>query len=107
MAKRAVQQTRSVIDPMFHIPEGVQELYYDESQTTDELVVEELAEDADITDESDDIDYSEQPETPQILGILPPQVVRMDAAGNEVVDIVLEVDDVFNATKYEFRVTKT
>lgn len=92
---------------MFHIPDGVEELYYDESQTTDEPFVEEVVDDADITDQTDDIDYSEQPETPQILGILPPQVIRMDASGNEVVDIVLEVDDVFDATKYEFRVTKT
>lgn len=102
MAKRAVKTGRRVINPMFAIPDGVDELYYDENILADETDEDNFAEESDA---DAGIDYSDQPDTPQVLQVVE-QIVRMDASGNEVVDLIVEVEDV-GVEDYEFHVTKT
>lgn len=113
MAKRALQNSKTVIDPMFFIPEGVEEVVHGEGSTSandvedDDLGSsgsEEYGED-DSEYAGDTVDYSEAPETPQIIGVITPQVIRATDTGAEVVDVILEIDDVV-ADDYEFRVTK-
>lgn len=114
MRGRPVRTQPIEIDPMFFIPEGVDELKYGigiivpESDEIDEneFDVDIDADDTGATD-GDDTDYSDAPETPTVFGIIPPQVIHMDASGNEVVDVVFDVEDIWDATSYEIRVTKT
>jgi hypothetical protein len=116
MVQRAVRREESVIDPMFYIPEGVDELSYNDEDTNIDVdssdeegyVLEFSYDEADAAYDYDgeDIDYSEAPETPQILGVIPPQVIRMSASGSEVVDVILDIDGAVGVSKYEVRVTK-
>lgn len=112
MTKRAVRRGVYTINPMFYIPEDVDELVYDDGGLNALLEVEELDESYDVSIEyddgtqPDDSDYNSTPETPQVLYLVPPQQFRMTDAGMEVVDVILEVEDVLDADKYEFRVTK-
>lgn len=116
MAKRAVRRGTSSINPMFYIPEDVDELVY-EDKRTDAFIEfdDEAAEEAEYVFEydgddeasaGDDSDYNETPDTPQVLGIIPPQLFRMSDSGVEVVDVIFSVEDVLDADNYEFRVTK-
>lgn len=99
---------------MFFIPEGASELEY----TTDSINVEiiEGADEADAVEsanefevdfsEFDEIDHTgDTPDVPLINGIAS-QTVHRTNVGNEVVDVVLDVDDIDGVTSYEFRVTK-
>lgn len=114
MRGKPVRTQTTEIDPMFFIPDGVDELQYGEGIVVgenEEVDENEFEVDIDIdTSDSgeaeDDTDYANGPETPTIFGIIPPQVIHMDTAGNEVVDVVFSVEDIFDATSYEIRVTK-
>jgi hypothetical protein len=111
MANTPVQRAVTEINPMFSIPDGVDELKYAE-----------IAEDAELRAADDytgtvetvvftDMDTDLPPEeiyidTPDIVGVIS-QVLRRSAGGNNVVDIIVEVDgDGAGISKYEFRVTK-
>ena len=112
MAKQSVENSKTLLDEMFSIPEGVTDLQYpdageysvSESDYDAELIID------DEFVESDEMDTYISPvgalDTPQVLEVLSPQEIRMSPAGDEVVDIILNVDDVYGAGNYEVRVTK-
>lgn len=108
MAEKAIKRDEIALDPMFFIPDGMDEYVYIDTEDLfldeDGQVEEEYLDDSFLVD--DDTDYSERPGVPKILGIVPPQVFRTTLAGNQVVDIVIEVEDIPGISKYEFRVTK-
>lgn len=118
MTQRAIKREPTALDPMFFIPEGVDELVYDEDlsyqantsasegDVDDDLAEVEFNDDNVDYGSPDDVDYTDAPETPQIIGIIPPQVLRTGDSGAEVVDVILEVEDVDGVTNYELRVTK-
>lgn len=108
MAQRAVRPDTTAVDPLFFIPDGVGELQYTDGATivADEIEEGEFEVDIDVDiSEGDEVDYSDAPETPQIVGVLS-QVSRTDASGKEYVDVVFDVTDVFGADKYEIRIVK-
>lgn len=107
MAQSAAKREESVIDPMFYIPEGVDELVYDEQDEFDNTTEQDefVVTDAYIDYGSDDADYSDTPDVPDILGVVS-QTLRRSPSGNHVVDLVIDVEDVDSISKYEVRLTK-
>lgn len=112
MAQRAVRPETTTIDPLFFIPDGVGELQYKDGIVIVPDGIDENEFDVDIdvdlsdTSASDDLDYADNPETPQILDVFM-QTIHMDATGNEVVDVVFDVSEVFGVDSYEMRFVKT
>lgn len=104
MAEKSVKRTTTELDPMFFIPEGVDEFIYHDRETTYETSQEETGDDFFVTDDGD-ADYFDGPATPEIIEVVS-QTIRTTAAGNQVVDLVVEVEDLAGLSKYEFRVTK-
>lgn len=110
MAQRAVRPDTTVIDPLFFIPDGVEELQYKEgiSVVPDDVDENEFEVDIDVdlsdSTETDDTDYTDAPEVPQVVGVIS-QTIRRDSAGVEVVDVVFNVTDSANGDSYEIRVT--
>lgn len=114
MAGRAVKPQVTEINPMFFIPEGIDELKYGDNLITveaddvdeNEFDVDIDADDVDGVGADDGTDYSDSPETPTIFGVIL-QTIHVDDTGSEVVDVVFDVEDVFNVDSYEIRATKT
>jgi hypothetical protein len=120
MAKRSVRRTVRSIDPLFFIPDGVDELFYDEDASDSIHYAEGTQEEDGIIFESEGAVVVEPPTTdeplpgnttgrppaPQILGIVR-QITRILSNGDERVDVVLKVEDIPGADKYEFRISKT
>lgn len=111
MASKSAQTSITELDPMFFIPEGAHELVYDDeemdfSNETSEEETEsvEYFEDGDWDSTTEDIDFDTQVPTPAILGVLS-QTIRRLPNGQQVVDVVVEVEDV--APNYDIKVTKT
>lgn len=114
MAKRSVVRQTREINPMFNIPDGMDdwthpdELLLDEEDSledaddTDEDA--EFESDIDIIDDGDD-DTHDAPEVPENLVVLS-QTIRRNADGSMVVDLLVEVDDVPGFVKYDIRVVK-
>lgn len=109
MSNRPIRRKVESIDPMFNIPDGVDELVHDEDASDnanyaegsqefsegiieDELVGEEIIEEDGIP-------------APVILSVFS-QVLRTLKSGDERVDVVLKVEDIVGVDKYEFRVSK-
>lgn len=103
---------KRIIDPMFYIPTGMSDdaWAYDESPVVDYDDVapdyDDIDVDSDVTiiDEGDD-STDDAPDAIDNLTVLS-QTLRRAADGSTVVDIVVSVDTIPGATKYEFRVTK-
>ena len=99
MAKKSVRWLETEVHPMFHIPDGADELVYGDD-------------DFDIPDDSvagtpiTDDDGSDDSNTPKILGIVS-QTLRRHPDGTTVVDVVLNVSDIVGYDKYEVRITKS
>jgi hypothetical protein len=111
MARRAVREQKDSINPVFFIPDGVEELEYSDRSVTvsaDEIDENEFDIDIDVdtsdSSESPDSDADEL-EVPQILSVIS-QSMRMDSSGKEVVDVVFDVTAVSGVTSYEMRVVK-
>lgn len=109
MTENAVKRTQTPVDPMFFIPDGVDELVYDDAERELDVEIveeesEEIYDDVFLVDDTE-TSNTEAPETPDILSVVE-QVLRKTSAGNQVVDVVVEVDDIPGISKYEFRVTK-
>lgn len=113
MTGKAVRPEVVEIDPLFYIPDGVDELKYRESFISSDG---NLDSDDDSDDDSDvdtdaadsgidDTDYSDDPETPQILDVAS-QTIHVTDTGAEVVDVVFDVSDVTGYTSFELRVDK-
>lgn len=113
MARRAVREQKDQINPLFFIPDGVEELEYDDSTvdiSADEIDENEFSVNIDI-DVSGSLDSSgandaTDLEVPQVQDVFS-QTIHMDASGKEVVDVVFDVTPVFGVTSYEMRVVKT
>lgn len=106
MASRAVKRTQTVLSPMFDIPEGTDEFSYDDQELfVEDEIIEETTVDDGYVGGDDFGDYDDRPGFPDIIGIVS-QTIRTTPAGNQVVDVVLEVDDITALSKYEIRVTK-
>lgn len=105
------------VDPMFYIPEGIEDEVWayrtDGEITTDTEDFETFEGDAfdDFVDSDvtiiDEGDASED-DAPMSIDNLTvvSQTLRRGSDGSQVVDIVVEIDTVPGTTKYEFRVTK-
>lgn len=107
------------VDPNFPLPDELQFAVY--AEDTPVILVGDDAEGEDNDDafsdvtvvvESDDNseiledESSDELDTPTNIAILS-QTVRTGTDGRSVVDVVIQVDEVFGAVKYEVRVTKT
>lgn len=109
MAEYAAKRTVSGVDPMFFVPEGMEEIVYDDNiedpeAPVDEESEDELTSDEYLTNETED-NNSEAPDTPDVLGVLQ-QIVKTGSSGAQVVDVIIEVEDIPGISNYEFRVTK-
>ena len=112
MTTTPVQRNVTPIDPMFPIPEGVDELVYGTNSGIDPARQGTGPVDS-YTGSIVDPNYFPQQEgigqvvvpTPEIIGIVSQQV-RRAPSGDNVIDVVIEVSEVVGTTKYEFRVTK-
>lgn len=94
MAKRPLKRTKVEIDPMFHIPDGVDELFYAEYETTGQEDIQE-----EVVADPPDLD------APVIIGIVK-QEVRKLKSGAHVIDVIIEVEDFPEALSYEIRKDK-
>ena len=113
----AAGETRETVyvDPHFYIPDGMTEWVY-RADPTDEVsddgslensALEAIDVPADVTvvDESNATIPEMRLFAPDSVVVALQQIRRLPD-GSQVVDIILEVDDVAAATKYEVRVTK-
>lgn len=91
------ERYKRYIDPLFYIPEGIPPEVWEHSPK-------EFDEEESPVIEDDDSDDS--PQVVDKLTVVSQKIRRTDT-GSVVVDIVVEVDDVPGATKYEFRISKT
>ena len=109
MAGRAVRTKTAEINPMFYIPDGVEELKYGDDLLVDANFGDDSDDDLDLNDASlagdDTNDYTDEPETSQVLSVVS-QTLRATATGTEVVDVVFNVSDVAGVSNYELRVVK-
>jgi transposase len=137
--RRNSQPPRRVIEPIFPIPDGLEDLVYDEEPAEDELWFDVDEDDSDPTHKKhkkkkkkkhkkkkkkgkkkhkhkkkkgkkgkkkkDDDKGKKGTNTPKAFKIVK-QILRTKADGSQTVDVVVEVDKVKAADKYEFRVTK-
>ena len=104
MAEKATRRDVTEIDPMFHVPDGVDELVYSEFYESGQDPAE-LEEDFIEDNDEDYNDYSDAPDTPIILGVVS-QTLRTTKAGTQRVDLVIEVEEVDGLDKYDIRVAK-
>lgn len=106
MSNRPVRRKIENIDPMFSIPEGVDELVYDEELSDYNNYAEGTSEESEIIFEDEPAeDISGNPPAPRVLGIVS-QTMKKLKSGDERVDVVLSVEDIDGVDKYEFRVSK-
>lgn len=129
MASRSTHSSDIHIDQIFYVPEGFVGVEQNDKKSTSAPLegVEDIVNPAGqdmyaVSDEVSADDYSaESYDTdptavfqegyedglypPDIIGVVS-QVVRQTSAGNQVVDVVIEVEDMPNALNYELRVTK-
>lgn len=96
MAESKGKRDEFVLDAVFDRPEGVDEFVFDENEPDS------TAEAFDTGAVLEDVFGLATPEVLRIIS----QDVRKNKAGQQVVDVIFEVQDIPGATKYEFRVTK-
>lgn len=111
MASNPAQKSDTVLDPTFFIPEGAAGFRYDDKDWGDSAneVDGEGGDPGSKPDffiddgNEDDAGY---PDTPEIVGVIEPQTIDSKSWGQQVIDVLLEVDDVAGDVKYEYRITK-
>jgi hypothetical protein len=96
MAERKGKRDEIVLDAIFDRPAEVDEFVFDDN------ILEGLVSG---TSGGEAADSPFGLATPKVLRIVS-QDVRKNKAGNQIVDVIFEVEDVPGAKKYEFRVTK-
>jgi|SRR5690606_30467008 len=123
MAKKSVARNQESIDPLFFIPDGVDELTHEEPETLARPLREPSDDgfsddgmgffDDDFMDYSGvgyfDVDVDSSYEegalaTPTVVNVVS-QTVRQTSSGMELVDVVIEVEGI-GGQQYEMRVTK-
>lgn len=108
MARVSVKRSQLEIDPMFNIPEGMEDLIYSDDETIDESEAEwtiNIDDDGEYPDE-DIPPPPDAPASPDILSVISPQIFRTTAAGNQVVDVTFEVEDIEGVLQYELRLVR-
>lgn len=117
MASNSIKRDQHVLDPMFLIPDGMDEFVYDENEDTggsdddleDDTTIAAtesgVVDDFEVVDEGDEGYNGGGVETPEILGIVS-QTIRTKDDGSQVVDVIVEVEDIPGVSKYEVRVAK-
>lgn len=102
MVKRTTSSDRVILDPIFSIPDGAEDTF----EYNKEL------DDVEFS-EGDVFDYIEEDDEEEEYGLATPtefsiveQKIRRAPGGQQVVDIVLEIEDIDGATNYEVQVTK-
>ena len=105
MAEKAVNPQITVIDPMFFIPEGVTEVVHGETSVegASNIIVSEN--DQGMFEASEDSSYEYGLPTPNIIGVVEQIYYRSDD-GQNVVDIVIEIEDQDGVSNYDFKVAK-
>lgn len=105
------------LDPSFPLPDGMDPRVWSnlpvEGETDGDALEEtdgeddftDVGSDIEIVDDEDDSAADDSIEAPDNLTIVA-QTLRRAADGSIVVDVVVDVEDVYGVTKYEFRVTK-
>jgi hypothetical protein len=112
MANMNISPEKTVIDPRFDIPEGLDSFVYDEPTEAELAALEE--EDSDVitiyTGEPMDGDYEdvnhEAPPTPEMFTIVS-QKIKMSPDGRQLVDVEIETEDIPGVRQLDVRVTKT
>lgn len=109
MTERSVKNTVIEVNPMFFVPEGADDIVVNPSSrfadtTEGDFDAEELYGSSEMSDEYDSA-LGDAPETPDIIRVVS-QEVRTNKSGNQVIDLIIEVEDVLGAVKYDYRVTK-
>jgi hypothetical protein len=105
---------KTVIDPNFHIPEGLESFVYSDEDNPGPLP-ESIAADSDVVEVYTDAPADEDSEqgdishdAPAIPGevVVINQKIRTSPDGRQVVDLTLEVDDIDGVVGFDIRVTK-
>lgn len=111
MAKKSVTQRVAEIDPMFYIPDDVEELRYKEPESIDFDDEQDPDSEADIfltsdtvleDDSEEDLDYG--PDVPAILSVA--QTFRRAPGGFNVIDATFEIDLNDPNLEFEFKAAK-
>ena len=99
-----MSRDKRYIDPLFYIPEGIPPEVWAYNEEDGVQYDEEV-------DIFESVDEGEDSEDDGLLTIdnltIVSQTLRRLKDGSLVVDMVVQVDDIPGATKYEFRITKT
>ncbi len=102
--QRAVKRDIKTLDPLFFLPEGVDELEFDRGGVfIDEDANVNLIDDIEVDVDPGVPGGPQQLTTPRILGIVS-QTIKTQSNGAQTVTVVLDVSDVVGATNYEFKV---
>lgn len=108
MAKPVASRDKTVIDPAFYIPEGLEnEFVYAENTnyvSDEELDVSEFTSDEFVGDEDDFDNESTIPVPDAPVVIL--QTIRTAPGGTQVVDVIVEVEDIPGVEDFELHVSK-
>jgi hypothetical protein len=110
MSKRSVRRTETILDPAFFIPEGVDELVYDDNDEFSSEEEELLLDDTDVLDPDiiigdETTDDSAAVPVPEDITIVS-QKLGTGPGGQQVVDVVVNVKNIAGVEKFEFRITK-
>jgi hypothetical protein len=115
MTNTSISPEKTVIDPRFDVPEGLDSFVYEETTNPDELVTTPVG-DSDVieiytgepsVEETDSDDFThDAPPTPQEFSILS-QTIHMSPDGRQLVDVEIEVEDIPGVIQIDVRVTKT
>ena len=102
MAKRSVATKKTLVDPMFIVPPGSEdEFAYSRSIADDDLLLDEEFLDGFDPGVSDIIEL----EVPEDFEVVEQKLRRVDS-GQQVVDIVIEIQEIEGAINYEVQITK-
>lgn len=98
----AVDREKRYVDPMFFIPEGIPPEVWDYKGD------DQIGSDDDFTDifSDDDSEDDDGLGVVDSLTVISQKIRRVGKTNHKVVDIVVEIEDVPGADKYEFRVVK-
>jgi hypothetical protein len=104
--RRSVKRDKRIIDPIHHLPDGVDELEFDRGGINideDSQVI--LFDDIEVDVDPGVGGGPEQLATPRIIGIIS-QTIKTQPNGQQTVQVVLDVSNVPGAANYEFKVAR-
>ena len=111
MAQSKYVRNKTYVDPNFYVPE-----YIEDFGTLDEETIDSDGTMAAGTFGSNEVWYNEpidvvstggvELQAPSSITVITPQVLRVNAAGVHVIDLVIEVPDLPGVEAYNIRITK-